>query len=65
MGVGEDQHAVSLPEPAERMLDLELGIEPPSGPKPVRGGPETVALPEPALGSAARRELAAAVGAST
>ncbi len=62
-GWGEDQDAVSLPEPAERMLDLELGIEPPSGPKPVRGGPETVALPKPTLGSGARRELAAAVGA--
>lgn len=62
-GWGEDTDAISLPEPAERLLDLELEIEPRSGPRAVRGGPEAVALPRTVLGAAARKALVTAVGA--
>ncbi len=62
-GWGEDEHATSLPAPAERLLRDELGIEPPGAPRGPRGGPESVALPTSRLSDIARRGLVDAVGA--
>ena len=62
-GWGEDADATSLPEAAQHLLDLELGIETPSGPRAVRGGPESVTLPASALAAEARTALVEAVGA--
>ena len=59
-GWGEDEGAISLPEPAAAMLGDELALDGPGRRDPV--ALEDVRLPDPALPEAALRALASAVG---
>ena len=61
-GWGEDEHASPLSERAQEMVGSLLGVEP-GAPPAERGGPESVALPAPALDAPARAALEKAVGA--
>ena len=61
VGLGEEGHQVSLPEPAQALLRDELGADLSARHEPV--ALEDVRLPEPRLPGAARGRLEAAVGA--
>ena len=59
-GWGEDEHASPLSERAQEMVGALLGVEVAAPAQ--HGGPESVALPDPALPATARGALEAVVG---